>query len=63
MNSEKTSLVDGIIETLDKDLRVFNLNRFYGAEINPQALVDTARTLPMGTDRTDCSRVASGKTD
>ena len=48
---EKTSLVDGIIETLDKDLRVFNLNRFYGAEINPQALVDTARTLPMGTDR------------
>ena len=48
---EKTSLVDGIIETLDKDLRVFNLNRFYGAEINTEALVNIARTLPMGTDR------------
>ena len=49
--SEKTSLVDEIIETLDEDLRVFNLDRFYGSEISPQALVDTARTLPMGTDR------------
>ena len=49
--AEKTSLADEIIEVLDKDLRVFNLDRFYGAEVSPQALVDTARTLPMGTDR------------
>ena len=49
--AEKASLATEIADTIEEDLRAFNLDRFYGAEASPGAVVDAARTLPMAALR------------
>ncbi len=49
--AEKVHLVEQVAATIDEDLRAFNLHRFYGADVSPGAVVDVARTLPMGSPR------------
>ncbi len=45
--AEKTGLVTAFNDVVEPDLRAFNVERVYGGEIEVQALLDTARILPM----------------
>ena len=50
--SEKSALVTALVEKLDLGLRAFNLDRLYGGDDGAgQALLDSARTLPLMTPR------------
>ncbi len=44
---EKTGIVAAFDEAVEPDLRVFNVERVYGGEIQVQALLDSARILPL----------------
>ncbi len=44
---EKTAIVAAFDESVERDLRVFNVERVYGGEIQVQALLDSARILPL----------------
>jgi len=44
---EKTAIVAAFDESVESDLRVFNVERVYGGEIPVQALLDSARILPL----------------
>jgi len=44
---EKTGIVAAFDESFEPDLRVFNVERVYGGEIQVQALLDLARILPL----------------
>ncbi len=44
---EKTGLVAAFDEAIEPDLRAFNVERLYGGEIQVQALLDSARILPL----------------
>ncbi len=44
---EKTGIVAAFDESIEPDLRVFNVERLYGGEIQVQALLDAARILPL----------------
>jgi DNA polymerase-3 subunit delta len=45
--AEKTGLVAAFGETIDPELRAFNVDRLYGGETNVSAFLDTVRTLPL----------------
>ena len=38
-------------ELVEPELRVFNVERFYGTDAKPRDIVEAARTLPMMVDR------------
>jgi DNA polymerase-3 subunit delta len=48
---EKTGLAAVFAEAVEEDFRVFNVERFYGAETTIAAVVDAARTLPLMASR------------
>ena len=48
---EKTSLAAAFADSVEEDFRVFNVERFYGAETTIAAVVDAARTLPLMASR------------
>jgi DNA polymerase-3 subunit delta len=49
--AEKASLVAAFVDTLDEDLRPFNLDRLHGGEIRADALIEASRQLPLMADR------------
>ncbi len=49
--AEKLAIVAAFDESVDPDLRVFNVERLYGGEIQVHALLDSARILPLGAHR------------
>jgi len=48
---EKTSLAAAFADAVEEDFRVFNVERFYGAEATVAQVVDAARTLPLMASR------------
>jgi len=48
---EKTELVLGFENTVDNELRPFNVDRFYGDETSLGVILDSARTFPMMSKR------------
>ena len=48
---EKTELALEFENTIDEELRPFNIDRFYGNETSLGAILDSARTLPMMSQR------------
>ena len=49
--SAKVSLAAEFLELVEPELRAFNVDRAYGGETTPAALVDAARTLPLMAPR------------
>ena len=51
--AEKTTLAAAFASAIDEDVRVFNIERFYGGEtdVSIAAVVDSARTLPWLSGR------------
>jgi DNA polymerase III subunit delta len=49
--TEKIGLVAAFAEAVEPDLRAFNVDRLYGAEINFNGFFDAVRTLPMMAPR------------
>lgn len=47
----KTALVSRFIETVEPDLRPFNVDRFHGGEVSVAEILDAARTVPLMTPR------------
>lgn len=47
----KARLAGEFVESVEPDLRPFNVDRLYGGEAGAQALVDAARTLPLAASR------------
>jgi DNA polymerase-3 subunit delta len=45
--AEKASVAVAFTETIEEDLRAFNVERFYGGEARPAQILDAARTLPL----------------
>ena len=43
----KTALAGDFVELVEADLRVFNVDRFYGGETTARAVVDAVQTLPL----------------
>jgi len=48
---EKAEFAAQFLEFVEEDLRAFNVDRFYGAEIRADQLVNTANTMPMMVPR------------
>jgi len=48
---EKIDLATAFAETVDEDLRAFNVDRLYGVETPVAAVIDAARTLPLMASR------------
>ncbi len=44
---EKNAVVAAFDEAVERDLRAFNVERVYGGEVQVQALLDSARILPL----------------
>jgi DNA polymerase-3 subunit delta len=48
---EKSALAQEFTSTVEEGLEAFNVDRLYGAETSADALIDSARTLPMMAPR------------
>jgi DNA polymerase-3 subunit delta len=50
-DAEKTTVAVEFADLVDEGLRAFNVDRFYGADIRVDTLIDAASTLPMMVPR------------